>query len=126
MGLRLCLCREETRFKGADTNGGTEDPPKLFSDARVWSKVLRAIKEKKVKSWTSIFCVIYDLPENNFGIFKEGAVDARDGVAFVTLSSLGGVSDGLGWRDTRGEEDLLGRGVVSSEIGSGGISTSDA
>lgn len=48
MGLRLCLWREETRFKGADTNGGTEDPPKLFSDVRVWSKVdvLRAIEEK--------------------------------------------------------------------------------
>ena len=51
-GLRLCLWREETRFKGADTNGGTDDPPKLFSDARVWSKadVLRAIEgRKKVK-----------------------------------------------------------------------------
>lgn len=50
MGLRLCLWREETRFKGADTNGGTDDPPKVFSDARVWSKVdvLRAVEEKKV------------------------------------------------------------------------------
>lgn len=52
MGLRLCLWREETRFNGADTNGGTDDPPKVFSDVRVWSKVdvLRAIEEeKKVK-----------------------------------------------------------------------------
>ena len=43
---------------------------------------------------------MHDLHEKNFGIFKEGAVDARDGVAFVTLSSLGGgVGDGLGWRN---------------------------
>ena len=47
---------------------------------------------------------MYDLHEKNFGIFKEGAVDARDGVAFVTLSSLGGgvgvgVGDGLGRRN---------------------------
>jgi hypothetical protein len=49
-GLRLCLWREETRFKGADTNGGTEDPAKLFSDIRAWSiDVLRAIEEKKKK-----------------------------------------------------------------------------
>ena len=49
MGLRLCLWREETRFKGADTKGGTDDPPKAFSDVRVWSivDVLRAIEEKK-------------------------------------------------------------------------------
>lgn len=70
--------------------------------------------------------MIYDLHDKNFGSFKEGAVDARDGVAFVTLSSLGGVGGGLGWRNTRGEEDLLGRGVVSLEIGRGGTSTSDA
>ena len=101
MGLRLCLWREETRFRGADTSGGTEDPPKLFSDVRVWSKagVLRAIEAKKVKGLDYI--LIYDLHEKNFGIFKEGgAVDARDGVAFVTLSSLvGGVGGGLpvGW-----------------------------
>lgn len=103
MGFRLCLWREETRFKGADTNGGTEDPPKLFSDGRVWSKVdvLRAIEEKKVKRLDfHSFCLIYDLHERNFGSFKDGAVDARDGVAFVTLSSLGGVGDGLGWRNT--------------------------
>lgn len=49
------------------------------------------------KDW-SLFCLICDLHEKNFGSFKEGAVDARDGVAFVTLSSLG-VGDGLGWRN---------------------------
>jgi hypothetical protein len=44
MGLRLCLWREETRIKGADTNGGTEE---VFSVVRVWSKVgvLRAIED---------------------------------------------------------------------------------
>ena len=44
--------------------------------------------------------LIYDLHEKNFGSFKEGAVDARDGVAFVTLSSLGGVGDGVRSRNT--------------------------
>lgn len=57
------------------------------------------LKRRRCKDW-GLFCLIDDLHEKNFGIFKEGAVDARDGVAFVTLRSLGGgVGDGLGRRN---------------------------
>lgn len=62
--------------------------------------------------------------EKNFESFKEGAVDARDGVAFVTLSGLGVVGEGVRPGNAGGEEDLLGLGVVSSGlgVGSGGMS----
>jgi len=45
--------------------------------------------------------ICINLQEKNLGSFKEGAVDARDGVAFVTLSNLGVVGEGLRGRDIR-------------------------